>query len=207
MIKEEAYNKMVEGYMITHKLFSPKEYLYMDEQFIIRNSNGETFENDWDVLNNPEWATDWYIYTGKHNKNLPPIIKKQKIDISKLPMIESIDVVDNDQLLLEDNNVDKNNLKTYSFEEKDKWLSKLKEQSLIEHKRITEEYKRNIKRTSNIIYILYGVALCIIKCTIESVLFMTLLPDVKFKLYAILLDWILSGICIISIILLNLRRK
>lgn len=35
MNKTEAYNKMREGYKITHELFSSEEYLYMNNKGII----------------------------------------------------------------------------------------------------------------------------------------------------------------------------
>lgn len=91
MIKEEAYQKMSEGYMVTHKLFNPNEYLYMDDCFIIRSQDGEVFENDWDVRTSPEWNIDWYIYKGKFNKpgrNIPEMVKKQRVNMSALPMYE-----------------------------------------------------------------------------------------------------------------------
>ena len=88
MIKEEAYNKMSEGYMVSHKLFSLKDYIYMDDQLMIRKSTGELFENEWDIITDKDWATDWFIYTGKHNKNIPPIIKISKVDQKVIPMID-----------------------------------------------------------------------------------------------------------------------
>lgn len=89
MIKEEAYNKMSEGYMVTHKLFKPGEFLYMDKQFIIRNEDGTTFENDWDVLTTPEWNIDWFIYKGKFNKGIPSRTPIQRMDTSKIPMMDT----------------------------------------------------------------------------------------------------------------------
>jgi len=79
MIREEAYNKMTEGYAITHKLFRSNEYLYMDESFIIRNENDDAFENEWDIKSHSEWLTDWYIYKGKGaniRKNKSNILKR-----------------------------------------------------------------------------------------------------------------------------------
>jgi Ca2+/Na+ antiporter len=89
MIKEEAYNMMSEGYMVTHKLFKPGEFLYMDKQFIIRNEDGTTFENDWDVLTSPEWNIDWFIYKGKFKKGIPSRTPIQRMDTSKIPMMDT----------------------------------------------------------------------------------------------------------------------
>ena len=46
MTNEEAYNKMGEGYAVSHKLFGKNEYLYMDESFIMRDENDEEEKED-----------------------------------------------------------------------------------------------------------------------------------------------------------------
>ena len=35
MTNIEAYNSMIDGFAVSHKLFSPDEFLYMDENVMI----------------------------------------------------------------------------------------------------------------------------------------------------------------------------
>lgn len=65
MTKEEAYNKMSEGYAITHTSFRKDEYLYMDESYIIRDEENNVFENEWDARADQSWNVDWYIYKNR----------------------------------------------------------------------------------------------------------------------------------------------
>lgn len=64
MTKQEAYNKMIDGYPVTHKSFSPKEFLWMDpNDYIIRDENAEEFEESWDVNeDNHDFDIGWYIF-------------------------------------------------------------------------------------------------------------------------------------------------
>jgi hypothetical protein len=87
MIKEEALNKMSEGYYVTHKLFAKDEYLYMDDCCIIRNENGTEFEADWDTRISQEWLIDWYIYKGPIRKNTIP---KKQLETSNINYISEI---------------------------------------------------------------------------------------------------------------------
>lgn len=68
MTKEEAYNAMQEGLCVSHKDFSEDEFLYMDENYIIRDENGDEFESTWDVKTSERWLDGWYIYKGKGSK-------------------------------------------------------------------------------------------------------------------------------------------
>ena len=68
MTKEEAYNAMQEGLCVTHKDLAEDEYLYMDENYIIKDENGDEFEASWDAKSSDRWQTDWYIYKGKGSK-------------------------------------------------------------------------------------------------------------------------------------------
>ena len=68
MTKEEAYNAMQEGLCVSHKDFAEDEFLYMNENFIIKDENGDDFEASWDVKTSDRWLTDWYIYKGKGAK-------------------------------------------------------------------------------------------------------------------------------------------
>ena len=65
MTKDEAYTKMQHGYPVSHVNFPPNEFLWMDEDYIIRDENGDAFENSWDVNNTNEWDTGWYIFKNK----------------------------------------------------------------------------------------------------------------------------------------------
>ena len=56
---------MQHGYPVSHVNFSPNEFLWMDEDYIIRDENGDVFENSWDVNNTNEWDTGWYIFKNK----------------------------------------------------------------------------------------------------------------------------------------------
>lgn len=80
MTKEEAYNAMQEGLCVTHKDFAEDEFLYMDENYIIRDENGDEFESSWDVKTSDRWLTDWYIYKGKGSKKRK--ISRSEVDRS-----------------------------------------------------------------------------------------------------------------------------
>lgn len=69
MTSEDAYNYMVDGYSVSHERFGKNEFLYMDEQHIIRNETGIEFENNWtDQFS--DWQTGWFIYKGKNAKHI-----------------------------------------------------------------------------------------------------------------------------------------
>lgn len=61
MTKMEAYDAMIDGMAVSHKSFSPDEYIYMDEQLILRDENDNEFESSWDVRTGDRWETDWYV--------------------------------------------------------------------------------------------------------------------------------------------------
>lgn len=61
MTKMEAYDAMLDGMAVSHKSFSPNEYIYMDEQLILRDENDNEFESTWDVRTGDMWETDWYV--------------------------------------------------------------------------------------------------------------------------------------------------
>lgn len=78
MTKEEAYNMMQEGYPVSHTNFAEDEYLWMDENYIIKDEQGNDFENSWDVNKTDIWNTGWYIY-----KRKTKIIKSKGIPFRK----------------------------------------------------------------------------------------------------------------------------
>ena len=78
MTKMEAYNAMQEGLPISHKDFREGEFLWMNDNFIIKDENGDDFETSWDVKTGDRWETDWYIY-----KNQTKVIKRKAIPFKK----------------------------------------------------------------------------------------------------------------------------
>jgi hypothetical protein len=172
MIKEEAYNMMSQGYMVTHEKFKPNDYLYMDQQFIIRNQDGTTFENDWDVLISPEWNTGWYIYKGKFNVGvgIPMIKSMEKTDVSKLPMY------DMGLAKLDDNNA-KTEIKESAWLDSEGNIVVRQEHVTPEHyssdtEKIRDEYIRRSKFIYNSIYSLIRLSICIVVFSIVDVILM-----------------------------------
>ena len=71
MTKNEAYEYMQQGYPVSHKNFGPDQYLYMDQDYIIRDENGIAFEASWDVQNNDrQWDLDWFIFKNAATKRV-----------------------------------------------------------------------------------------------------------------------------------------
>lgn len=69
MTRDEAYNMMQSGYLVSHKLFGPGEYLYMTSEFFIKDEDNNDFESTWDVREeDPIWNSDWYVYKGNTAK-------------------------------------------------------------------------------------------------------------------------------------------
>ena len=68
MTKQEAYEAMQEGYPVAHKDFGEGEFIYMDQNFFIRDENGNLFESTWDVRTTERWEADWYIFKNKQIK-------------------------------------------------------------------------------------------------------------------------------------------
>lgn len=64
MIKQEAYQAMLEGKKVTHDSFSDKEYLKMVESVILDEKN-YIFELGWEIRNNSEWENGWSIFRNK----------------------------------------------------------------------------------------------------------------------------------------------
>lgn len=62
MTKEQAYNSMVEGLPVSHKDLSEDEFFWMDENYIIRDEEGNETDDEWDMRENERWQTNWYIY-------------------------------------------------------------------------------------------------------------------------------------------------
>ena len=67
--KEEAYNLMQQGYCVSHKLFGPNEYIWMDGNncCVLKDECGNDFETAWDLQdkdNENKWQFGWYIFKG-----------------------------------------------------------------------------------------------------------------------------------------------
>ena len=97
MTNIEAYNSMIDGFAVSHKLFSPDEFLYMDENHIIRDEKGEEYETTWDVKSQmDQFKTDWYII--KNRGSIDQIILANKIALQggpdALPYIEDANYQD-----------------------------------------------------------------------------------------------------------------
>lgn len=87
MTKEEAYNAMQKGYPISHKNLSPDEFLWMDDNYIIKDEEGNEFEESWDVT---DWATGWYIFKKKTKNVIRPAIpfkRKEEYEIEEKSFI------------------------------------------------------------------------------------------------------------------------
>lgn len=91
MTREEAYNAMQEGLPISHKDFAEDEFLYMDQDYIIRDENGDVFEESWDVQETSErFKLGWYIYKNKKKieiKKAIPFKRPAKYRIEEREMI------------------------------------------------------------------------------------------------------------------------
>lgn len=70
MTNFEAYNAMIDGFAVSHKAFNPQEFLYMDENHIIRDENGYEYETSWDEKEKmDQFKTDWYICKNRTDIN------------------------------------------------------------------------------------------------------------------------------------------
>lgn len=204
MIKEEAYQKMSEGYMVTHRLFNPNEYLYMDDCFIIRSQDGEVFESDWDVRISQEWNIDWYIYKGKFNKgrnNIPEIIKKSKVNVSALPMYE-METGRGGDTYVEYNQLDATLPIQIGDEDYEK-ESESKSNSYIMDENDKEHFRKVRKLDNDLINFLNLLAVFIFTCTLGTI----------FLVYQhnpfrnIILYWVLSSVWLIILHIKYRRRK
>lgn len=91
MTKNEAYEAMQEGYPVSHKDFAPNQYLYMDQEFFIRDEEGNLFEASWDNCNTDRWNIDWFIYKGKISKRVSVgINRKRNIEIEAKDLVSHI---------------------------------------------------------------------------------------------------------------------
>lgn len=91
MTNIEAYNSMIDGFAVSHKLFSPDEFIYMDENHIIRDEKGNEYETTWDVkVDMDDFKTDWYIC--KNRSDIDNIISRNRFILNggpdSIPYIE-----------------------------------------------------------------------------------------------------------------------
>lgn len=58
----EAYNRMENGHKIMHKHFSDDEFLYIDNNGVIRDEKGSDFEYGWELrLNDERFYLGWIV--------------------------------------------------------------------------------------------------------------------------------------------------
>ncbi len=86
MTKNEAYDAMQQGLLVTHTSFLPGQYIYMDESFIMRDETNHEFEESWDALTNDMFKTGWCISKGhiEENKKLLGFIPKKQAQLPQL---------------------------------------------------------------------------------------------------------------------------
>lgn len=61
MTKYQAYEKMLIGEKVTHTLFSPSEYIYI-EKLKIKDENGYDFTEGFEIRNTKEWDDGWSLF-------------------------------------------------------------------------------------------------------------------------------------------------
>lgn len=73
--KQEAYQEMIKGNKITHWLFSSDEYLYIDNDGIMRDECGYDWTdarpcclNPWEERTGGNWESGWTIWKEKTNE-------------------------------------------------------------------------------------------------------------------------------------------
>ena len=66
MDREKAFVSMMNGDKVTHRLFSNKEYLYLDGS-IIRDENGYNFIEGWNLRKDGVWSEGWEVYSESRN--------------------------------------------------------------------------------------------------------------------------------------------
>lgn len=58
----EAFNRMLQGNKITHEYFSDDEYLYIDDDNVIKDEQGYDFEDGWESrLNDKLFYLGWSV--------------------------------------------------------------------------------------------------------------------------------------------------
>ncbi len=62
MTINQAKTALWEGHKLTHYLFSPDEFVYLDENGILRDEQGLNMHNFWDYRDSLAWQHDWKVY-------------------------------------------------------------------------------------------------------------------------------------------------
>ncbi|WP_301214623.1 hypothetical protein [uncultured Clostridium sp.] len=178
MTKQEAYEAMQEGYPVAHKDFGEGEFIYMDQNFFIRDENGNLFESTWDVRTTERWEADWYIFKNKQikrrtgpqllqnkreeNENLISHIQGNKCP-GKLNCLQYIKIAgesaclicdcnDNENLISSNEEVEKDYIKQIEYNNEDINV----DIGIAESVTISKEKKNNwIKKKYNISNVLY----------------------------------------------------
>lgn len=68
MDKSKAKQLINLGVKITHRLFSPSEYIYKDAQGNLRDENGYILQEDefWKLREDKAFDDGWYYWVGKN---------------------------------------------------------------------------------------------------------------------------------------------
>jgi hypothetical protein len=63
MTKDQAIEAMNAGYRVTHRWFSPDEYIFIRNGILYdENDNYMHLPDFWDVRSTPDWQIDWSIF-------------------------------------------------------------------------------------------------------------------------------------------------
>jgi len=65
MTKQEAIQMMIKGKKVTHRYFSPNEWITVDKgKFLFEDGVKCSFNEFWADRRQQFWETDWEIFTG-----------------------------------------------------------------------------------------------------------------------------------------------
>lgn len=221
MTKQEAYEAMQEGYPVSHKDFGEGEFIYMDQNFFIRDENGNLFESTWDVRTTERWEADWYIFKNKQikrrtdpqllqnrreeNENLISHIQGNKCP-GKLNCLQYIKIAGESACLICDCNDNENLISSNEEVEKD-YIKQIEYNSedinvdigIVESVTISKGKKNNwIKKKHNISNVLYLSLVLIINIIVFFAYFFIMQkitnidkPIVEFNIVDIILYFLL----------------
>ena len=64
--REQAYELMANGCLVTHDYFKKGTYIFMNENYVIHDQDNNTFEDEWDNLDGERYKTGWRVYDNKN---------------------------------------------------------------------------------------------------------------------------------------------
>lgn len=62
MTINQAKQALWDGHKLTHPLFTPDEFICLDENGILRDEAGLHMHNFWDYRDSLAWQRDWKVY-------------------------------------------------------------------------------------------------------------------------------------------------